>query len=78
MDTSKHTLQTLFLQLGLVYSVEQIDAFIDRHKPLPDTIALAEADFWNPSQARFFAEALQEDSDWCELIDELDCRLRKH
>lgn len=26
MDTSKHTLQTLFLQLGLVYSVEQIDA----------------------------------------------------
>ncbi len=77
MDTSKHTLQTLFLQLGLVYNTEQIDAFIERHKPLPPTITLAEADFWNEVQARFFVEALQEDSDWCELIDELDCRLRK-
>ena len=41
-------------------------------------IALSEADFWNVSQAAFLAEAIAGDSDWCELVDELDCLLREH
>jgi hypothetical protein len=78
MDTSLHTMQTLFRQLGLADSDEQINAFIEKHRPLPPNIALSEADFWNQAQAEFLAEAIEEDSDWCELVDELDCLLREN
>ena len=77
MDTSIHTMQTLFCQLGLASDEEQINAFIEKHRPLPRNIALSEADFWNEAQAVFLAEAVAEDSDWCELVDELDCLLRE-
>ena len=78
MDTSIHTMQTLFCQLGLASDEEQINAFIEKHRPLPRNIALSEADFWNEAQAVFLAEAVEEDSDWCELVDELDCLLREN
>ena len=54
MDTSIHTMQTLFCQLGLTGGEEQINAFIEKHKPLLRTIALSEADFWNEAQAGFW------------------------
>ncbi len=73
MDTSIHTMQTLFFQLGLASSEEQIRVFIETHRPLPRNIALSEADFWNKAQAAFLAEAIEEDSDWCTLVDELAC-----
>ena len=76
MDTSIHTMQTLFCQLGMAGDEQQINAFIEKHRPLPPDIALSEADFWNEAQAAFLAEAVAEDSDWCELVDELDCLLR--
>jgi len=78
MDSSIHTMQTLFCQLGLASDEEQINAFIEKHRPLPSNIALSEADFWNEAQAVFLAEAVAEDSDWCELVDELDCLLREN
>ncbi|MGZ8161936.1 MAG: DUF2789 domain-containing protein [Methylobacter sp.] len=78
MDTSLHTIQTLFCQLGLADSDEQIQAFIETHRPLPPNITLCEANFWNQAQAEFLAEAVEEDSDWCELVDELDCLLREN
>ncbi|CAA9892728.1 conserved hypothetical protein [Candidatus Methylobacter favarea] len=78
MDTSPHTMQTLFCQLGLADSDEQIQAFIEKHRPLPPAIALPEADFWNQAQAGFLAEAIKVNSDWCELVDELNCLLRKN
>lgn len=76
MDTSVRTLQTLFCQLGLVDDDEQVNAFIEMHRPLPLNIVLSEANFWNESQAAFLAKAVEEDSDWCELVDELNCLLR--
>jgi hypothetical protein len=76
MDTSVHNLQTLFLQLGLPHRWEDIQAFIEHHKPLPPNVHLPEADFWRPSQAAFLREAIEEDSDWCEVVDELDSQLR--
>lgn len=76
MDTSIHTMQTLFCQLGMAGDEQQINAFIEKHKPLPPDIALSEAGFWNEAQAAFLVEAVAEDSDWCELVDELDCLLR--
>jgi hypothetical protein len=77
MDTSIHTLQTLFCQLGMAGDEDQINAFIEKHRPLPRFVALSEAAFWNGAQAAFLAEAVAEDSDWCELVDELDCLLRE-
>ena len=52
--------------------------FIRMHRPLPPNIAYPEANFWNEAQAAFLAEAIAEDSDWCALVDKLDCLLREH
>ena len=78
MDASIHTMQMLFCQLGLAGDEEQINAFIEKYRPLSSNIALSEADFWNEAQSVFLAEAVEEDSDWCELVDELDCLLREN
>ncbi len=77
MDTSTHTLQTLFCQLGLADEAEEIKAFIDLHRPLLSDIPLSKAWFWNEAQAAFLTEAIENDSDWCELVDKLDCLLRE-
>ncbi len=75
MDTSQHNLKTLFQQLGLDASPKAIDSFIENHH-LDDEVRLAEAPFWNNAQAAFIRESLQEDADWCEVIDTLDAMLR--
>ena len=77
MDTSIHTLQTLFCQLGLADDEEQINFFIEMHRPLPSDITLLKACFWNEAQATFLTEAIADDSDWCALVDKLDCLLRE-
>jgi len=76
MDTSVHTLGTLFEQLGLESDEASIRRFIDSHSLQPSTM-LAEAPFWNHAQSEFIREGLLEDSDWAELIDLLDALLRK-
>lgn len=76
MDTSKHTLNTLFDQLGLASDEKSIEDFVTRYSPLPREIALQDAPFWSESQSHFLEEGLEEDSDWAEVIDELDARMR--
>lgn len=76
MDTSKHTLATLFEQLGLPSDQADIESFISRHSPLPAEIALQDAPFWSEAQSHFLEEGLEEDSDWAEVIDELDAQMR--
>ena len=76
MDTTKHDINTLFAQLGLSNSDEQIDAFIASHE-LEDTTLLQEASFWDEAQQHFLAESLAQDGDWSEVIDELDVRIRQ-
>jgi hypothetical protein len=76
MDTSKHTFTTLFEQLGLAADDQSIEDFISRYSPLPREIALQDAPFWSESQSHFLEEGLEEDSDWAEIIDELDARMR--
>ena len=70
MDTNRHTLSVLFAQLGLANDTLSIKKFLAAHE-LPAAVSIAEAPFWNPSQAAFLAEELTEDSEWAELIDEL-------
>lgn len=76
MDTSKHSLGTLFEQLGLASDDASISQFVTRNGPLPREIALADAPFWSEGQSHFLREGLEEDSDWAEQIDELDAMLR--
>lgn len=77
MDTSVHNLKNLFKQLGLPAWEEAIVGFIDQHSPLDPELSLSDAQFWNVAQRDFLREALSEDSDWTELVDQLDAMLRK-
>ena len=76
MDTSTHTTETLFEQLGLSSKSDDIERFISEHRPIPADIRLYEAPFWSQSQARFLRDGIAADSDWAEVIDDLDARLR--
>jgi len=75
MDFSRHSINTLFQQLGLPATESDIDSFFSRHK-LDPGIRLIDADFWTEAQAAFLKEALEEDADWTEIVDQLDARLR--
>lgn len=67
----------LFLQLGLPSAPEQIADFIVAHRPLPGSMLLADAPFWNVGQAEFIREQLRLDEPpWPILIDQLSEALR--
>lgn len=76
MDTTPHNLSTLFEQLGLPSDAVAIQNFIHWHRPLDPRMPLQEASWWTPAQAAFLAQAIEEDSDWVEQVDELDALLR--
>lgn len=76
MDTSTHTMNTLFEQLGLASTDEHINQFINTHKLFSDQVKLEDATFWNEAQANFLRDAISNDSDWAEVVDELNTRLR--
>ena len=76
MDSSNHNIQTLFLRLGFPNRLEDVQSFIEAHRGLAGDIPLSKAGFWSPAQAAFLQEAIEDDSDWCEIVDELDNRLR--
>lgn len=76
MQSEFHNFKELFSQLGLSNTQEDIEKFISSHKPLPESVALANAPFWSTSQSEFFRQAINEDSDWSEVVDELDAALR--
>ena len=75
MDTSSHTLSCLFRQLGLPSSEVAIENFVQNNH-LPKEIPLDHAACWNAGQAQFIRESLDEDSDWSEIVDQLDAMLR--
>ncbi|WP_111412042.1 DUF2789 domain-containing protein [Billgrantia lactosivorans] len=77
MEHPVHPFTELFEQLGLPADEASIKAFLEQHAPLPATMALHEAPFWSPAQAKFLEEALEEDADWAEVVDHLDASLRK-
>ncbi|OUR71880.1 hypothetical protein A9Q78_08690 [Methylophaga sp. 41_12_T18] len=76
MDTSLHTMENLFLQLGLDNSEASIDNFISHHQ-LNGNERLEQAPFWTAAQAAFIQECLAEDSDWVEVVDHLNAQLQK-
>ena len=75
MDTSNHNMKTLFEQLGLSSSEVAIENFIQNNH-LTKEIPLDHAACWSAGQAQFIREALDQDSDWTEVVDQLDAMLR--
>jgi hypothetical protein len=76
METHEHNMVTLFQQLGLPSSEEDIQNFIEEH-PLDSQVDLFDADFWTPNQAKFLREQLKADADWAVVIDALNNSLRQ-
>jgi hypothetical protein len=76
MDTVKHNLTNLFLQLGLAAEENEIESFISSHS-VDEGISLEEAVFWTQGQAQFIKESRANDADWSEMVDELDTLLRE-
>lgn len=72
MDTSTHTFSALFEQLGLASDKDSIEQFIRTHQLFSNEVALHEASFWSESQATFLQDAISNDSDWAEVVDELN------
>ena len=75
MDTSSHTMEALFAQLGLPNSATAMDNFMQNNH-LPNEVALENAAFWSAGQAQFIREAIAADADWAEVVDHLDAQLR--
>lgn len=76
MDTPFHSLENLFLQLGLDNSPTAIEVFIRKNRLSAD-VALEDAPCWTPSQSAFLRECLSEDSDWSEVVDQLNAMLHE-
>lgn len=74
METISHDIGNLFLQLGLPSGAQDIDQFVGSHK-LPHVVALHHALCWNASQALFLKQAIEYDSEWSEVVDQLAVRL---
>lgn len=76
MDTTEHTFETLFEQLGLEGDKASIERFIAEHKPIPPEVELHDADIWNQSQATFLRQTREDDADWAPIVDRLNTELR--
>ena len=75
MESSLHTMNNLFAQLGLPSESAEIEDFIATHRPLGNGVALYRAPFWTAAQRAFLKEEIIGDADWAGVIDELNGRL---
>ena len=62
--------------MGLTSSESAIRTFIKKNAPLPQTMALRQASIWNASQSAFLQQAIEDDADWSEVVDQLNIMLR--
>jgi hypothetical protein len=75
MESSTHSLSSLFDQLGLASDLMAIESFIKSHSPVATNVLLSDALFWTTAQASFLCEEIHNDADWAEVIDQLNTRL---
>ena len=75
MDTSTHSLNNLFAQMGLANTDDAIAAYARLHR-LRSDVLLLRAECWTPSQAQFIRDAMREDSDWSAAVDQLNSLMR--
>lgn len=77
MVLTNHSVPDLFEQLGLPNVDSYIQGFVSSHRPLPGELCLADAHFWNDTQACFLRTALAEAADWAEVVDQLNVMLHE-
>lgn len=75
MDTSTHSLNNLFAQMGLANTDDAIAAYTRLHR-LRSDVLLHRAECWTPAQAQFIRDAMREDSDWSAAVDQLNAQMR--
>lgn len=76
MERPIHRFSELFKQLGLQADDASIASFLMQHAPLDGGLALEDAPFWTPAQARLLREEILRDADWAEVVDQLSEALR--
>lgn len=76
MESPMHTINSLFEQLGLDARDDAIAAFIAAQQAIPAPVSLHDGTMWNASQSAFLREAVADDADWAEVVDQLDVLLR--
>jgi hypothetical protein len=76
MEHNHTDMSDLFAQLGLSSDEQSIAEFTQNNGGLPAEVKLENADIWTKQQADFLRSALVEDSEWAELIDQLNIMLR--
>ena len=70
MNINSRTLEELFEQLGLSSQKIHMARFIERHQLKPGA-TLTDAIYWTADQKAFLIEAIEEDSEWSEVVDQL-------
>ena len=76
MEKPFHRFTELFVQLGLPSDPESIKVFLEKHRPLHESITLEDAPFWSTAQATLLREEIILDADWAEIVDQLNKDLR--
>ncbi len=76
MEMHQHGMAELFEQLGLGSSPDEIKEFVITHRHKRDSTPIHEASFWTNAQSAFLRQAIEEDADWAEVVDQLDVMLR--
>jgi len=74
MDTTVNTLSSLFEQLGLPSSDQEIEQFVLAHR-LDESVSILDADFWTDAQRQFLHESLKQDAEWSPIVDDLNVML---
>ena len=75
----ENTIYSLFDQLGLDSTDDGVEKFVDSNSPLSGKVELHEAKFWNECQSSFLKQAVEDDADWVDVVNQLDVMLRsKH
>lgn len=76
MELPHHSLNSLFAQLGLPSTDDEIEEFVASHQ-LEKHCVIEEASFWSEGQKQFLVEEHHDDADWIPWIDELDALLHR-
>ena len=72
IETTVHSVENLFAQLGLPSETNEVQQFIVTNGRLSTDILLADAPFWTSAQSAFLKEEILMDADWAAVIEQLN------
>ena len=72
IETTRHSMESLFAQLGLPSETNEVQQFIVMNGRLSTDILLEDAPFWTSAQSTFLKEEILMDADWAAVIEQLN------